>query len=119
MTYTSCCRNLAVIVKTSDTHSECNTWINSSSFCSNPRNLLIYYQLLQQSQFWPKYLLFNLITDLLVCFISQNRGLFRRDVNKEVLFKNIKLFNNSQQNWRQSEPFNMFQKFMCRQAKLP
>ena len=63
---------------------------------------------------------FDLIKDLFVYFITENGRLFSRDINKEVVFKTTKLFNNSLQSWSQSKPsrFNMSQTFLSQQAKL-
>ena len=52
---TSCFRNLLIIAKTSNTLSECNVWINGSSFWHNTKNRLKISTTVQ-SEFRPKYL---------------------------------------------------------------
>ena len=38
---------------------------------------------------------FDLVKDLFAYFIMESGGLFSRDINKEVVFKTIKLLHNS------------------------
>ena len=60
--------NLRIIVKIKDGHSESNTWIHSSSFWS-----WIYEQLLQQSEFRPRYIWFNHWSFLYVLLCKMER----------------------------------------------
>ena len=71
-----------------------------------------------KANFGQKIFMFNLIKDLFLCFIMQNGRLFFRNINKEVVFKIFKLFNNSQKLEPKTPWFNMCQRFSSWQAKL-
>ena len=83
---TSCFRNLAIIVKTNDTYSQSNIWINGSFFWNNKRNLSNISTTAATKSVLVKI---SLCLNFFVCFIMQYGKLFCRDINKKVLPKNI------------------------------
>lgn len=83
---TSSFRNLPIIVTTSDTYSQSNIWINGSLFWNNKRNLSNISTTAATKSVLVKI---SLCLNFFVCFIMQYGKLFRRDINKKVLPKNI------------------------------
>ena len=83
---TSSFRNLPIIVTTSDTYFQSNIWINGSLFWNNKRNLSNISTTAATKSVLVKI---SLCLNFFVCFIMQYGKLFRRDINKKVLPKNI------------------------------
>ena len=90
--YTSRFRNLHIIADTSDTHSECDVFINGSYLGKNTRNWLnisATVNISNKVNLAQNVFTSDLITDLFVCFIMQNGRFFCRDIDGEVLLKII------------------------------